>query len=129
MRQNCSPLTTMRPQQSLIVRVAERCGYEAFATSDPRGVINLVAALKPDVMAVDLTMPHIDAFELFALLAEHKYAGQLIIVSGQDEATLKTAQHAAEAVGLNKPHIHQKPLNFQALRQTLGHYLEMPQAS
>ena len=29
----------------LIVRVAERCGYEAFATSDSRGVINLVKAL------------------------------------------------------------------------------------
>ncbi|WDR04994.1 response regulator [Devosia rhodophyticola] len=112
----------------LIVRVAERCGYEAFATSDPRGVTNLVAALKPDVMAVDLTMPHIDAFELFRLLAERNYPGQLIIVSGQDEATLQTAQRAAEALGLNRPHIHQKPLNFQALRQNLGQYLKLAKA-
>lgn len=104
----------------LIVRVAERCGYEAFATSDPRGVINLVAALKPDVMAVDLTMPHIDAIELFGLLAAGGYAGGLIIVSGQDEASLQTAQRVAEVMGLARPSLHQKPLNFAALRDTLS---------
>lgn len=104
----------------LIVRVAERCGYEAFATSDPRGVINLVAALKPDVMAVDLTMPHIDAIELFGLLSASGYSGGLIIVSGQDEASLQTAQRVAEVMGLARPPLHQKPLNFAALRDTLS---------
>lgn len=108
------------PSAELIVRVAERCGHEAFATSDPRGVINLVNALRPDVIAMDLSMPHIDAIELFTLLAAHKYAGQLIIVSGQDESSLRTAQRAAQTMGPNKPHVHQKPLNFQAMRQTLN---------
>lgn len=113
----------------LIVRVAERCGYEAFATSDPRGVINLVAALQPDVMALDLTMPHIDAIELFGLLAAQKYTGELIIVSGQDEGTLMTAQRAAEAMGLKKPEVHQKPLNFQAFRTTLTKHFKLSKAS
>ncbi len=31
----------------LIVRIAERCGFEAFATSDPRGVLELVCQLNP----------------------------------------------------------------------------------
>ena len=103
----------------LIVRVAERCGYEAFATSDSRGVINLVNALKPDVMAVDISMPHVDAIELFRLLAQNAYNGRLIIASGQDESILAVASRAAAAMGLSLPHIHQKPLDFAMLRQTL----------
>jgi Response regulator containing CheY-like receiver domain and AraC-type DNA-binding domain len=103
----------------LIVRVAERCGYEAFATSDPRGVINLVAALRPDVMSVDISMPHVDAVELFRLLAERGFAGEIIIVSGQDRSTLEFTRNAAELLGLSRPHIHQKPLDFARMRETL----------
>jgi CheY-like chemotaxis protein len=108
------------PSAELIVRVAERCGYEAFATSDSRGVINLVAALRPDVMAVDISMPHVDAVELFRLLAEQRYTGEIVIVSGQDEATLGMVQRSAELMGLHRPHVHQKPLDFARLRQTLN---------
>ena len=107
------------PSAELIVRVAERCGYDAFATSDSRGVINLVAALRPEVMAVDISMPHVDAIELFRLLAEARYPGDLIIVSGQDEQTLSMVQRTAELMGLNRPHVHQKPLDFAHLRETL----------
>ena len=108
------------PSAELIVRVAERCGYEAFATSDSRGVINLVAALCPDVVAVDVSMPHVDAVELFRLLAERRYAGELIIVSGQDEQTLSMVQRSAEMLGLHRPAVHQKPLDFARLRETLN---------
>lgn len=108
------------PSAELIVRVAERCGYDAFATSDSRGVINLVSALRPDVMAVDISMPHVDALELFRMLAESHYGGDIIIVSGQDETTLGMVQRSGEAMGLRRPHVHQKPLDFAQLRQTLN---------
>ena len=108
------------PSAELIVRVAERCGYDAFATSDSRGVINLVAALRPDVMAVDISMPHVDAVELFRLLAEQHYDGEIVIVSGQDEQTLTMVQRSAELMGLRRPHVHQKPLDFARLRETLN---------
>lgn len=107
------------PSAELIVRVAERCGYEAFATSDSRGVINLVAALRPDVMAVDISMPHVDAVELFHMLAAAHYGGEIIIVSGQDEHILGMVQRSAELMGLRRPHVHQKPLDFARLRETL----------
>ena len=111
------------PSAELIVRVAERCGYDAFATSDSRGVINLVAALRPDVMAVDISMPHVDAIELFRMLAEARYPGDIIIVSGQDEQTLGMVQRSAELMGLRRPHVHQKPLDFARLRETLTNRL------
>lgn len=100
----------------LIVRVAERCGYEGFATSDSRGVLNLTNALKPDLVSVDICMPNIDANELFVMLAESGFAGQVMIVSGQQTSILEESRRHAETCGLNVLHIQQKPLDFKALR-------------
>ncbi|MFD2646989.1 response regulator [Devosia albogilva] len=104
----------------LIVRVAERCGYEAFATSDSRGVINLVEALHPAVIAVDISMPHVDALELFRLLSAGGYRGRILIVSGQDEQTLRIVQRSAALVGLDCPAAYQKPIDVARLRHTLS---------
>ena len=103
----------------LIVRVAERCGYEGFATSDSRGVINLTNALKPHVMAVDICMPNIDANELFKMLAEINYDGEILIVSGQEPKVLLQTKQQAESLGLNVLQVLQKPIDFQILRQSL----------
>lgn len=103
----------------LIVRVAERCGYEAFATSDSRGVINLSKALAPDIMAVDINMPNIDAAALFDLLAQSSFAGRILIVSGEDESVLRNMQAKAQDLGLSVPFMQQKPLDFQKLRTML----------
>ncbi|MGE0503529.1 MAG: response regulator [Rhizobiaceae bacterium] len=103
----------------LIVRVAERCGYEAFATSDSRGVVSLAKALNPEIMAVDINMPNVDAVGLFGLLAEARYAGRILIVSGEDESVLRATQARAEALGLRVPYVQQKPLDFKKLRDML----------
>ena len=103
----------------LEVRVAERCGFEAFATSDSRGVVELIRQLEPDIFAVDICMPNFDALDLFKMLAEDKYRGNIIIVSGQDQSTLYSAAKFAAELGLNTPKTMQKPLNFQDLRAWL----------
>ena len=103
----------------LVVRVAERCGFEAFATSDSRGVVNLAKALNPDVMTVDICMPNIDAVELFKLLAEAEYGGRILVVSGQEEQVLESTRAAALALGLSVPYVMQKPLDFRKLREML----------
>ncbi len=103
----------------LIVRVAERCGYEAFATSDSRGVINLSKALAPDIMAVDINMPNVDAGALFELLAQSRFSGRILIVSGEDESMLRSMQSKAQGLGLSVPFLQQKPLDFQKLRAML----------
>ena len=103
----------------LVGRVAERCGFEAFATSDSRGVVELIRQLEPDIFAVDICMPNFDALDLFKMLAEDKYRGNIIIVSGQDQSTLYSAAKFAAELGLNTPKTMQKPLNFQDLRAWL----------
>ncbi|WP_029040736.1 response regulator [Cucumibacter marinus] len=113
----------------LIVRVAERCGFEAFATSDSRGVISLTKALQPDIIALDMCMPNIDAIELFGLLAECDFKGRILIVSGQDEAVLRDAKRTAESLGLSVPWLQQKPLDFGTLRSMLKAQAEDPEAA
>lgn len=103
----------------LIVRVAERCGYEAFATSDLRGAVTLAKALNPDIVAVDINMPNIDGLGLFELLAAAGYLGRILIVSGEDDRVLRQTQAKAEAMGLLVPYVQQKPLDFQKLRDML----------
>jgi two-component system, chemotaxis family, chemotaxis protein CheY len=103
----------------LVVRVAERCGFEAFATSDSRGVVELIRQLEPDIFAVDICMPNVDALDLFKMLAADNYRGNIIIVSGQDQSTLYSAAKFAAELGLNTPKTMQKPLNFQDLRAWL----------
>jgi two-component system, chemotaxis family, chemotaxis protein CheY len=113
----------------LVVRVAERCGFEAFATSDSRGVVELIRQLAPDIFAVDICMPNVDALELFRLLSEDKFGGSIIIVSGQDESTLFSAARYAEELGLKRPKTMQKPLNFQDLRGWLNSVNDSRQAA
>lgn len=103
----------------LIVRVAERCGYDGFATSDSRGVTNLVNALQPTVMAIDITMPNIDAIGLMKLLAEAGYRGHIFICSGREPETLRDVQRQGQQLGLSIPFVIQKPVDFSGLREIL----------
>jgi two-component system chemotaxis response regulator CheB len=104
----------------LIARVAERCGYESFATSDSRGVVNLARALKPSLISVDICMPNIDARELFKLLLAAGYSGEVMIVSGQESSVLSSTRDYAEAIGVKVRTVVQKPLDMRALRQILA---------
>ncbi len=103
----------------LIVRVAERCGYEGFATSDSRGVTNLSKALQPEVIAVDINMPNIDARGLIRILSETRFAGHIVVASGADRQELEDTRKFGEELGLSVPFVLQKPIDFQELREGL----------
>ncbi len=103
----------------LIVRIAERCRYEAFATSDSRGVLNLTNALSPDVLSIDIRMPNLDANDLLILLANAGYDGKILIISGQDPDILEQTRAKATSLGLDAPYAMQKPINITQLRNAL----------
>ncbi len=106
----------------LVVRIAERCGYEAFATSDSRGVIALADTLKPDLLAIDICMPNIDASNLFELLTDVDFDGTIMLISGQDHSVLSSTAEYGRTLGLNVPFALQKPLDISALRKILHDY-------
>ncbi len=104
----------------LIVRIAERCGYEAFATSEPRGVIALAKTLEPDLLAVDICMPKVDANSLFGLLKDADFSGTVILVSGQDQTVLNSTAEYGRSLGLDVALALQKPLQIAELRSFLA---------
>ncbi|MDR4516613.1 MAG: EAL domain-containing response regulator [Nitrosomonas sp.] len=56
----------------------------------------------PDLILLDLNMPNMDGIEFVRHLVERKYPGSLVLVSGEDERMLKTAEKLV--------HAHQIPM-------------------
>jgi two-component system, chemotaxis family, chemotaxis protein CheY len=112
----------------LVVRIAERCGFEAFATSDPRGFIELCNQLRPSVLSIDVNMPNINAHGLLTLLSETKFTGKIMVVSGQDTDTLRQVADFGESVGLQRPAVMQKPIDMAKMRLLLGGFSKELQA-
>ncbi len=67
------------------VRLLERLllsgGYsEVHGTTDPRLALTLFDELRPDLVMLDLHMPHVDGFALLAMLRDRAKAGEYLPV-------------------------------------------------
>lgn len=81
----------------LLTRILERAGFRRIrATSDPRTVLQLKHDLRPDVVLLDLHMPHIDGFDLLsALRADTRYgeAVPVIVITGDPSPDARARAH------------------------------------
>lgn len=84
----------------LIARMLENMGYEAVTTCD-NGPLALqkieVPNQCPDLILLDINMPAMDGIEFVRHLVEHRYAGSLILVSGEDERVLQSIEKLVRA--------------------------------
>ncbi|MEK7792321.1 MAG: EAL domain-containing protein, partial [Pseudomonadota bacterium] len=84
----------------LLTRMLARQGYTAVSSCD-----NGLDALKeidhtatcPDLILLDLNMPDMDGIEFVRYLVDRKFHGDLVLVSGEDERMLKTAEKLVHA--------------------------------
>jgi two-component system, chemotaxis family, chemotaxis protein CheY len=103
-----------------VARVATACGFEVRALSDPKAVGGVLASWQPEILTLDLCMPETDGIDLLAILEQARFAGALVIISGQDGWFRKVAIRLAETRGLNVADDLEKPIDIAALRRLLN---------
>lgn len=83
--------------RNLLIRLLRQMGASKIATAS-NGVEALahLDGAHPDVMLLDLSMPEMGGAELIRRLAECKYTGAVILVSGADQETLVVAESMAK---------------------------------
>ena len=103
----------------LIARIATQSGYESRAISDSRQLPELLRTWKPDVISLDLCMPEEDGIVVLSTLQEAGFAGELVIVSGQDSWLRQSASRLAVARGIKVTADFAKPLDVSAFKSFL----------
>ena len=103
----------------LVLRVATRCGYDAVSVLEMTTIEGVLRNMQPDVLTLDLCMPHKDGIEILSHLKTIQFKGQIIIISGQDDWLRKQARDLAVTRGLNVAAEMGKPLDLNALRSLL----------
>lgn len=93
---------------AVLARMLNRAGYQRVTTvTDPRQVLEVCQATPPDLVLLDLRMPHIDGFELLSHLAGLTPAGLPVPVLVLTGLLTEEARHRALAGGardfLTKP--------------------------
>lgn len=103
----------------LIVRTAIKCGYEGVPITNADSLAETIARSCPDVITLDIGMPNVDGAGALALLAEIKFKGQIIIISGKPEGLRKLVAELGLSMGLAIVGNEEKPVDILRLRRVL----------
>ena len=102
-----------------LANAATACGFEPIVTDRDDRFRAAFRDKRPEMVALDLGMP-VDGVELTRFLADERYAGPVLIVSGFDRRVLESAFRLGEALGLNMVGPVEKPVRLDVLEELLG---------
>ena len=102
-----------------IQEVAENLGFKASWELSGKTFIKKWGANGPDVIVLDLVMPDIDGIEVIQQLADSKWSGAVVLMSGYNGTYLKVAKTLATAKGLHLVGVLIKPFQTDQLESML----------
>ncbi|MDP3738514.1 MAG: EAL domain-containing response regulator [Hyphomonadaceae bacterium] len=105
------------------------CAEVAMAEDGLAALAKLDAGLAPDLLACDLNMPTHDGVSLIRALAERRFPGKVVVISGEPNPVIDSVAKLARMQGLNILGSIRKPLTDEALAEILSRGLATPKPS
>lgn len=99
--------------------VARERGWTVEAAVDEAEFRRAYAGQMPDAIALDLQLGKSDGIEQLRFLAEARFKGSLLLLSGMDERVLSAARERAHSLGLSVAGADTKPLRVKRLHELL----------
>lgn len=109
--------------RSLLVRQLAALAIRAIELADSgQAALSRLEQGQPDfeVLIVDLNMPGMDGVQFLRHLAQRRFRGGLVLVSGEDDRILRAAAKLAAVGRLRVVGTLHKPFALEELRQALG---------
>lgn len=102
-----------------LANAARACGFDPIICQQDDEFREIFISARPEMVALDLGMP-VDGVELTRFLADQKYRGPVLIVSGFDRRVLESAFRLGEALGLTMVGPVEKPVRLEVLEDLLS---------
>lgn len=109
----------------LLTRMLAKLGYTSVSSCDNgRDALKMIDDVNtcPDLILLDLNMPDMDGIEFVRYLVDRQYHGDLILVSGEDERMLKTAEKLVHAHKIPMLGYLHKPVSPDKLSEIMSQW-------
>lgn len=106
-------------------------GVASIETADDgiQALAKLDAGYAPDLLVCDLNMPAHDGVSLIRSLAERRFPGKVLVVSGEATAVIESVAKLARMQGLDILGAIRKPLSMEALEAALSRGAPAPKTA
>jgi diguanylate cyclase (GGDEF)-like protein/PAS domain S-box-containing protein len=103
-------------QRALLRRALENDGFQVEEVADGAHVVHVVRRVMPDILLLDVVLPHVDGFTICAKIREDEWSKNIpvVMLTGlEDTASIQRAYQAGATDFITKP------VNWQILNQRL----------
>jgi DNA-binding response OmpR family regulator len=105
---------------AVVCKVLSTCGLNPRQFTAPEPFLTALEDESPDLIVLDLALGQSDAVEIIRDLEIHKYQGEVLLISGRDEATLAEIAQIGERHGLRMLAPLHKPFRSADLKERLA---------
>jgi EAL domain-containing protein (putative c-di-GMP-specific phosphodiesterase class I)/CheY-like chemotaxis protein len=105
--------------QNLLVGALAPLGCKPECYKSAQGALVALKRIRPHLVFLDVSLEGSDAVDVIRGLSEAKFGGKVLLISGQDQQTLRDLQLIGERHSLSMLPPLQKPFRISAVRQII----------